>query len=411
MTCHDMEELLIGFTGDELAPAQREFVELHLEGCGACRELVADLAFTRRQLERLRADGYRPQLTERVTDAITARQFRTAASLWLGRGARFAGGIAATMLIGFALVALMHGRLPLVREHTPAGPAAVEPAYLLADGVLIRVDAESGQARQVTPIAAPAVMARGGARRFILSGGYLTELSNPQTGQQRNVAPAEGARHLWASPDGNTVWLIRQESSEAFVIDKVDADTGQVTPDPSPKSGNILAGTISEDGRQLYLIGEWLGNNYLKVIDLPTGNLLKAHMLSDTGTMPTPLASVRSGQVYAVGTGWLLAVDPQGTEPGRLLKVPGLTPQAVLTADGQSLIAGHAGGGLLVIDPGTGKELRRVAGSAQYRRLFWSEDGRVLYAETDHALEVRRQGRLTLIGSPISLSGLPSALH
>jgi hypothetical protein len=411
MTCHDMEELLVGFAGDGLAPAQQEFVELHLEGCGTCRELVADLILTRRQLETLREDGYRPQLTERITGEIAARQLRTKAGRWLGRGARAAGGIAAAMLVGFAVAALIQGRLPLGRQHTIAGPAATEPAYLVVDGALVRVDAASGKARQVATLDPQAVMAQGGGRRFLLSNGFLTEVINLQSGEQRKLTVAPGARQLWASPDGRTVWLLRQADPENFALDAVDTDTGKVTADPSVKPGYIHAGSISQDGQQLYLLGVWQGNNYLKVVDLRERRLLKAHMLLGAPGAPISVAAGHSDRIYAVGTGWLLVVNPQGSEPGELLLVPGITPQAVLTPDGRSLIAARAGGGLLVVDPSNGRELRRVSGSAYYQRLFWSEDGRVLYAETDGTLEVRSEGRLQQIKSPISLSGLPSPSH
>jgi hypothetical protein len=184
-----------------------------------------------------------------------------------------------------------------------------------------------------------------------------------------------------------------------------------VTVDPSVKPGYVDRGSISQDGQQLYLVGEWQGSNYLKVVDLRERHVLKAHTLMGEPGVMISVASGQSDRVYAVGTGWLLAVDPHTTEPGDLLQVPGLTPPAVLTPDGRNLIGARAGGGLLVIDPSNGRELRRVSGGAYYQRLFWSEDGRVLYAETGGKLEVRSQGRLQQIKSPIALSGLPSPSH
>ncbi|MDB4897094.1 MAG: hypothetical protein JWN15_3356, partial [Firmicutes bacterium] len=276
---------------------------------------------------------------------------------------------------------------------------------------LVRVDADTGKARQVATLDPQAVMAQGGGRRFLLGNGFLTEVINLQSGEQRQLTVAPGARQLWASPDGRTVWLLRQADPENFALDSVDADTGKVTVDPSVKPGYIYRGSISQDGQQLYLVGAWQGSNYLKVVDLRERHVLKAHtLLGDPGAVIS-VAAGQSDHVYAVGTGWLLAVDPHKAEPGDLLQVPGLTPQAVLTPDGRSLIAARAGGGLVVIDPSNGRELRRVSGGADYQRLFWSEDGRVLYAETGGTLEVRSQGRLEQIKSPISLSGLPSPSH
>jgi len=49
MRCHELDELLIAYQDGEAAPAQREFIELHLRTCVACRNrLAADRLVARR---------------------------------------------------------------------------------------------------------------------------------------------------------------------------------------------------------------------------------------------------------------------------------------------------------------------------------------------------------------------------
>ena len=86
MKCADLEALLRDYVDGTLAPAERATVELHLEGCAACRELAADAKAALSLIERAAEVEPPPALVNKIL--FEARQMGAAKP----RGAR--GGLA-----------------------------------------------------------------------------------------------------------------------------------------------------------------------------------------------------------------------------------------------------------------------------------------------------------------------------
>jgi anti-sigma factor RsiW len=103
MTHTEIDELLSAYADDELTPAQREMVELHLAGCVACRQSLAEFRLTRQQLALLadsQAAHWQPDVVGRVTERILQRR------RWLGLGRRLASGAVSVLAVGILLIAV-----------------------------------------------------------------------------------------------------------------------------------------------------------------------------------------------------------------------------------------------------------------------------------------------------------------
>jgi hypothetical protein len=135
MSCHDYREAIAEFVDGALDPARQRELERHVEGCPACRALVADLktiqaaAFT---LDRIDLPPHLlPAIRARLANEPRAARSRLMA-FPVSSGARLAWLAAAAAL----LLITTAGIVSLMRPAPPhADQAAVEPAASPADPV------------------------------------------------------------------------------------------------------------------------------------------------------------------------------------------------------------------------------------------------------------------------------------
>lgn len=126
MTHTEIDELLSAYADGELTSAQREMVELHLAGCVACRQSLAEFRLTRQQLALLtdsNASHWQPDVVGRVTERIQRRR------RWLDSGRRLASGAVSVLAVGIVLIAvvwlLQHlSTIPSEEETLVGVPAA-----------------------------------------------------------------------------------------------------------------------------------------------------------------------------------------------------------------------------------------------------------------------------------------------
>lgn len=398
MRCDEIRDLLTAYAADELPPAQREFVELHQDQCPDCRRFLADLAVTRRQLDGLRDDRYQPQLAVRITDTIARRKLTG----WIGRGARFAGTVAASILAVWLTVSVAQTQLPITGWGArPAPPPPGSVAYVVSGGQLLQVDTSQGAIRSVTPVDREATVTAGGGSQFLLSEGRLSAV-NPSGGGLHSIALASGPI-LGASADGRTVYLLRLEKPDMFAVDTVTVATGEISRDLSPKPGEVGRSALSADGRYLYLIGTVRGVTYLKKVDLQTRQVETAHILLGFSSGATPL--VGRDRLYVVDRGALAVLEPGREEKGQTFPIPELTPMALLSPEG-ALLTAREDGGLIEVDPASGKVVRQTRG-ARFTHLAWSDDHGHLYAAAGDYLEVIERSGLALV-QRIKLTGIPA---
>ncbi|HLN64802.1 MAG TPA: zf-HC2 domain-containing protein [Symbiobacteriaceae bacterium] len=385
MTCRDLTDMLIAYQSGELAPAQHEFVALHLEQCADCRRALADLQLTRRQLEALRSDPWQPQLTDRIAGALARERATATAGRWLG--ALLRTGAAAVVAGAVVLAAFV---LAPGLQSRSAAPAAGTSALLVAGTSLVRVDSSAGKVDRWDQATAGAGVVSGGGKRFAISAGTLLEYG-PTPDDIRVVARKVDGRLAGAAPDGRTVWLVRSAANSTYAIDAVDVATGAVTPDSHPKAGLPGQSAVSPDGRQLLLMVEIDGLTYLKVIDTATATREEAHPLLTYTRAARPLPAPDGKTVWVAGEENLARVIIGDADRVTYRVVPGLTPAAALSPDGRRLAAAGARGGLLLVDPTTGRVVTRTTGPA-YTDLAWQGDW--LYAARDGELDILRPTRL-----------------
>jgi len=135
MRCHEVRQKLDLFIRQELAPSLSEKIEVHLSGCGRCREELARL----RRLEGLLVSAPAPPVPEGFAERVVERARRGAVpdsadvaarrrlGKRLGRRVQIAMGAAAALAGGF----LLGGYLG-AQTWGSAPPAASERADPLA---------------------------------------------------------------------------------------------------------------------------------------------------------------------------------------------------------------------------------------------------------------------------------------
>lgn len=377
MTCHDMTDLLVSYSAGELAPAQREFVEMHVEHCAACRGTLHDLELTRRQLEGLRGDSYQPRLSTPIMTTIRRRRLVT--------------NLFRVLQVGVAVAILLAGiriAMPYL-QPAPAGPPPGTSTHLVMGGTLIRVDTGTFTHQAVAR----------GTQQVVSGGGSLFTVSNrqvlvinPSGGAPRRLVMSGNNLLLGVAPDGRMLWFGRQVTPTEFAIDSMEVRIARYRFSNSRLAGRLYRGAVSKDGSRLYVtatVGEAV---YLKVIDPARSQLIQAHLLGAFPPDSTPIPSLDGKQVFVVGAGRMAVATLGQPEIGRLISDEGLTNKAVLAPGGASLIVAHSQGGLLEVNPGSG-DLTRVNSGPVYTSLAWSDDNRWLFAAGGRRLDVFALGQ------------------
>jgi tetratricopeptide (TPR) repeat protein len=114
LSCQDLETRLVDYVYDELEPAERQQVDLHLEGCGGCQDVLAGLGGTRRimaalpEAEPSRGDDFILQAAAREARARSEREARKGGLLSrLGRWISGHPGMVAATMAGMILLAVV----------------------------------------------------------------------------------------------------------------------------------------------------------------------------------------------------------------------------------------------------------------------------------------------------------------
>lgn len=377
MTCHDMTDLLVAYSGGELAPAQREFVEMHLERCAACQGTLRDLELTRRDLENLRGDSYQPQLSPVIMTTIRRRRLVTNLFRLLQIG------VAVAVLLAAVRIAI-----PFL-QPAPAGPPPGTSTHLVVAGNLIRVDAGTFT-HQVVARRTQQVVSGGGSL-FAFSNRQLLAI-NPSGGQPRRLAVTGDQMLLGVSPDGRTIWFGRQVTTSEFTIDSSDVRIGRYRWSDARLAGRIYRAAVSRDGSRLYVTATVGQAVYLKVVDLERTQLERAYLLGAFPPDSTPILSLDGKQVFVVGAGRLAVITLGEPEVQRLISDAGLTNQAVLAPGGTAVMVAHSDGGLLEVNPESGTITRANSGLT-YSSLAWSDDNRWLFAAGGRRLDIFAVGQ------------------
>lgn len=343
MTCQELQEWLPDYESGELPPARHEFVSLHLEQCPHCRQAVADLCLTRRQLESLRLERWQPDLTVRVGAGLARQRLATGAARWTLR----LGAVAA---VAFVLALLLQAR-------SAPGPVSPPPVTV-----------------------------------YLTAGDAVVAL-HTGTGASEPVGSPEGRLFLGVAPDGRTAWWLRDVEGLSFALDALDLESGEVRPDPAPKPGRAYGGALATDGRSVYVVASVQGVTYLKRVETATRTREEAWSLGDFP--PEAAILPREDRVYLAAAGHLAAVTREGTVTVRTVR--GLTPTATLERTGR-LVAARAEGGLLLVDPASGRVMGRMTGPV-YEALAAAPGGGYVYAAAGSILEIRAGQRLELVGS------------
>jgi len=137
MSCHDYRDAIAEFVDGTLDPARQRELERHVEGCPACRALVADLktiqaaAFTldRVELPSHLLPALRARLAEEPRPAARGRLFAFPVS----RAARTAWLAAAAALLMITTAGIMSLTRPAETDNDPQ--AVAEPAATPTDPV------------------------------------------------------------------------------------------------------------------------------------------------------------------------------------------------------------------------------------------------------------------------------------
>ena len=131
MSCHDYREAIAEFVDGTLDPARQRELERHVEGCAACRALVADLksiqaaAFT---LDRIELPPHiLPALKARLADEPLPGRGRLLA-FPTSRAARLAWMAAAAALLVVTTAAILSVRRPEPAHTSEQASAATAPA-------------------------------------------------------------------------------------------------------------------------------------------------------------------------------------------------------------------------------------------------------------------------------------------
>jgi hypothetical protein len=306
MRCSDMSDLVVSYASGELALNQAEFVQMHLDGCPHCQQLVQDLAVTRRKLGILRVGRFQPDLSPKIMAAIARR-------VWLQRTRRWIiSSMVAAAIVVFAFY-YPQARAPVVGEDL----LAVSPDQRIH--YVLRAD----------------------------SSGFAIDRVDQRTGAiTRDQAVKPGSiQHATITPNGESLLLIGTYLGGTYF--KVIA-----TDSLSVKQAFLLPGFPAETYLQVNATGTW-------VFVLADGLAARFNLAGETRDASAQVAGISPTAALSPDGQWLVTANPEGglllLETAHLTALRG-APGPVYTklTWGRALL-GVANGKQVRIDPATMK--------------------------------------------------------
>lgn len=284
----EFHELYAAHADGELAPAQREAVELHLAACPACREEYARFVRARRALVdwRAREARWQPAVHQPTMARLAAAQRHDRALAWVWRGAR-AGALALALFL-LVVWAQWWGERPQPAtlpatpppEAQEAGPVFVlgvpaAAAALDAPMALLTLDPASG--------AVAATLPTGSQATLLPSPPGILAIASVEGGRHLIVAGASGARpiELMLPPGTQPVavhdtWLYTSSvdgGAGSRRVQRLALATGAAAAPPGPPLCAPADVVVAPDGKALYWLcdGGSSGEERLLRLDAATG--------------------------------------------------------------------------------------------------------------------------------------------
>jgi hypothetical protein len=306
MRCSDISDLVIAYASGELAPNQAEFVQLHLDRCPDCQQLLQNLTVTRRKLEILRADQFQPDLSQKIMGAIARK-------VWLQRIRRWIfGSMVAAAIMAFALY-YPQASAPVVGEHL----LAVSPDQRIH--YVLRADPS----------------------------GFVIDRVDQRTGAiTRDQAVKPGSiQHATITPDGKRLLLVGTYEGATYL--KVIA-----TDSLSVQRAFLLPGFPAETYPQVSPTGAW-------VLVLADGLAARFNLAGETRDASAQVAGISPTAALSPDGQWLVTANPQGglllLETAHLTVLRGAPGPVYTKLTWGPALLGVANGKKVRLDPATMK--------------------------------------------------------
>jgi len=203
---------------------------------------------------------------------------------------------------------------------------------------------------------------------------------------------------------GRNAYVVNQFSEDIAVVDLM----ARARTDSIAVPGHPLAGTLSPDGRTLFVVTNL---DRLCAVNLAARRVTSTLALTHAGHAAATHPSGRWVYVPTWRAGTLVEVDAHTLLVAREFTLGGITQETVVSADGLTLYVANQGGWLDVIHHRTGRQVARINFRAPAVHLAASPDGAVLYAGLHFSGRVAVIDRETLrVTGMLEPGGKPRAI-
>ncbi len=220
-------------------------------------------------------------------------------------------------------------------------------------------------------LAAPGARAAGAVLVMNSADASLSVIDMAKMTEIRRIPVLREPHHNMLTPDGRDLLVGDTVGNVLFDLDPMTFAVRRQVPVADPYQLGF-----SPDGKYLVVTG--LARNQVDVYEAGTYKLVKRFPLK---SMPSHLAFSPDSAVVFIslqGTGRVAAIDLRGMavlwdEPS------GPAPAGVLWQNGQVLVANMGADNVAVMDPATGKVVRRIRTGKGAHQLFLSPDRKLIY--------------------------------